>query len=144
MAEALSERTIEIVKSTVPALEAGGTAITDRMYQLMFRNAEVRALFNQSHHEETGSQSKALMAREASIYSRLAAAPGGWSGWRDFLIESTKPESEVIRSFVLVPKDGKRVMRHKPGQYLTFALELPEKEPIKRNYSISSGPEDRS
>ena len=41
-------------------------------------------------------------------------------------------------------KDGKRVMRHKPGQYLTFALELPEKEPIKRNYSISSGPEDRS
>ena len=62
MAEALSERTIEIVKSTVPALEAGGTAITYRMYQLMFRNAEVRALFNQSHHGETGSQSKALTA----------------------------------------------------------------------------------
>jgi nitric oxide dioxygenase len=32
------------------------------MYQLMFRNAEVRALFNQSHHGETGSQSKALTA----------------------------------------------------------------------------------
>ena len=62
MAEALSDRTIEIVKSTVPALEAGGTAITDRMYQLMFRHAEVRALFNQSHHGETGSQSKALTA----------------------------------------------------------------------------------
>jgi nitric oxide dioxygenase len=220
MAEALSEKTIEIVKSTVPALEAGGTAITDRMYQLMFRHAEVRALFNQSHHGETGSQSKALtaaviayarnidnlgvlasrieritqkhcglnilpehyhyvaesllgaikdvlgetateevlaawgeaywfladvlMAREASIYSRLAAAPGGWGGWRDFVIESIRPESEVIRSFVLVPKDGKRIMRHKPGQYLTFALELPGREPLKRNYSISSGPEDRS
>jgi nitric oxide dioxygenase len=62
VAEALSDKTIEIVKSTVPALEAGGTAITDRMYQLMFRNAEVRALFNQSHHGETGSQSKALTA----------------------------------------------------------------------------------
>ena len=62
MAEALSDKTIEIVKSTVPALEAGGTAITDRMYQLMFRHAEVRALFNQSHHGETGSQSKALTA----------------------------------------------------------------------------------
>ena len=62
MVEALSEKTIEIVKSTVPALEAGGTAITDRMYQLMFRHAEVRALFNQSHHGETGSQSKALTA----------------------------------------------------------------------------------
>ena len=60
--EALSDKTIEIVKSTVPVLEAGGTAITDRMYQLMFRNAEVRALFNQSHHGETSSQSKALTA----------------------------------------------------------------------------------
>jgi nitric oxide dioxygenase len=220
MAEALSDKTIDIVKSTVPALEEGGTAITDRMYQLMFRNQAVRALFNQSHHGETGSQSKALtaaiiayarnidnlgvlasrveritqkhcglnilpehyhyvaeallgaikdvlgeaateevlsaweeaywfladvlMAREASIYSRLAAAPGGWRGWRDFVIESTKPESEVIRSFILVPKDGRGVMFHRPGQYLTFALELPGTGPLKRNYSISSAPEDRS
>jgi nitric oxide dioxygenase len=220
MAEALSDKTIEIVKSTVPALEAGGTAITDRMYQLMFRHAEVRALFNQSHHGEAGSQSKALtaaviayarnidnlgvlasrieritqkhcglnilpehyhyvaesllgaikdvlgeaateevlvawgeaywfladvlMAREASIYSRLAGAPGGWSGLRDFVIEGAKAESEVIRSFILVPKDGRGVMRHQPGQYLTFGLELPGREPLKRNYSISSAPEDRS
>jgi nitric oxide dioxygenase len=220
MTEALSDETIEIVKATVPALEAGGTAITDRMYQLLFRHAEVRALFNQSHHGETGSQSKALtaaviayarnidnlgvlasrieritqkhcglnilpehyhfvaeallgaiqdvlgaaataevlsawgeaywfladvlMAREASIYARLAAAPGGWSGWRDFVVESTTAESEVIRSFVLVPKEGGRVMRHRAGQYLTFALKLPGREPLKRNYSISSAPEDRS
>ena len=198
MASALSDRTIDLVKKTVPALEAHGTAVTDRMYQLLFRNPEIRDLFNQSHHGETGSQSKALtaaviayarnidnlgvlasrveritqkhvglnilpehypfvaeallgaikdvlgeaatdeileawgeaywfladllMAREASIYSRLAAAPGGWNGWRDFVVESTKPESEVIRSFVLVPADGGAVMRHRPGQYLTFAL----------------------
>src|SRR3954469_3473559 len=155
MADALSDTTIEIVKKTVPALEAGGTAVTDRMYQILFRNPDIRDLFNQSHHGETGSQSKALtaaviayarnidnlgvlgtrverivqkhvglnilpehyhfvaeallgaikdvlgeaatpeileawgeaywfladplMAREASIYSRLAAAPGGWT-----------------------------------------------------------------
>jgi nitric oxide dioxygenase len=70
MPEALSDKTIEIVKSTVPALEAGGTAITDRMYQLMFRHAEVRALFNQSHHGETGSQSKALTAAVIA-YARI-------------------------------------------------------------------------
>jgi nitric oxide dioxygenase len=85
-----------------------------------------------------------LMARKASIYARLAAAPGGWNGWRDFVIESTKPESQVIRSFMLVPQDGRRVMRHQSGQYLTFALELPGREPLKRNYSISSAPEDRA
>jgi nitric oxide dioxygenase len=220
MATALSDRTIDLVKQTVPALEAHGTAVTDRMYQLLFRSPEIRELFNQSHHGESGSQSKALtaavvayarnidnlgvlasrveriaqkhvglnilpahypfvaeallgaieevlgeaataeiieawgeaywfladllMAREASIYSRLAGAPGGWNGWRDFVIESTKPESEVIRSFVLTPTDGRGVLRHRPGQYLTFALEVPGAGRLKRNYSISSAPEDRS
>ncbi len=62
MAEALSDRTIDLVKATVPALEKSGTAVTDRMYQLLFRTPEIRDLFNQSHHGETGSQSKALTA----------------------------------------------------------------------------------
>jgi nitric oxide dioxygenase len=220
MSSALSDRTIDLVKATVPVLEGQGTAVTDRMYQLLFRSQEIRDLFNQSHHGETGAQSKALtaavvayarnidnlgvlgsrveriaqkhvglnilpkhypfvaeallgaikdvlgdaandevleawgeaywfladllMAREASIYSRLAAAPGGWNGWREFVIETTKPESEVIRSLVLVPADGAAVMRHRPGQYLTFALDVPGVGHLKRNYSISSGPEDRS
>jgi nitric oxide dioxygenase len=224
MTESLSEKTIDIVKSTVPALEKGGTAVTDRMYQILFTHPEIRDLFNQSHHGETGSQSKALtaaviayarnidnlgvlgtrvericqkhvalhilpehyhfvaeallgaikdvlgsaasedvlaawgeaywfladilMAREASLYSRLAATPGGWNGWRDFAVESTNPESEIIRSFVLVPADGRGVMRHRAGQYLTFALDAPgsdgQAQHLKRNYSISSAPDDRS
>src|SRR3954465_15940017 len=62
MADAVRDRTIEIVKKTVPALEAGGTAVTDRMYQILFRNPYIRDLFNQSHHGETGSQSMPLPA----------------------------------------------------------------------------------
>ena len=86
-----------------------------------------------------------LIAREAITYSRLAAAPGGWNGWRDFVIESTRPESEVIRSFTLVPADGGPVMRHRPGQYLTFALDqVPGVGRLKRNYSISSAPDSRA
>jgi nitric oxide dioxygenase len=85
-----------------------------------------------------------LMAREAHIYSRMAAASGGWNGWRDFTVESTRPESEIIRSFILVPADGGAVMRHRPGQYLTFALDVPGAGHLKRNYSISSAPDDRS
>ena len=220
MADALSDRTIDIVKATIPALEKGGTAVTDRMYQILFTNPEIRDLFNQSHHGETGSQSKALtaaviaygrnidnlgvlasrveritqkhvalnilpehyhfvaeallgaikdvlgdaatdevleawgeaywfladllMARESNIYARLAAAQGGWNGWRDFTVEATKQESEVIRSFILVPTDGHAVMRHRPGQYLTFALDVPGAGHLKRNYSISSAPDGRS
>ena len=62
MSSALSDRTIDLVKATVPALAGRGTAVTDRMYQLLFKNQEIRALFNQSHHGETGAQSKTLTA----------------------------------------------------------------------------------
>jgi nitric oxide dioxygenase len=216
----LSESTITLVKATVPALEAHGLEITRRMYERLFRNAAIRALFNQSHHGETGSQPKALaqavlayarnidnlgvlggaveriaqkhvalnilpehypavaeallgaikdvlgdaatdaiqaawaqaywflaellIGREAAIYHELATVPGGWNGWRDFVVESVAQESGIIRSFVLVPVDGGKVARHKPGQYLGFALDLPGMGKLRRNYSISCAPNDRA
>src|SRR3954451_2788904 len=220
MAATLSEKTIDLVKATVPALETHGLAITQRMYARMFENPDIRDLFNQSHHGETGSQPKALaaaviayarnidnlgalasrveriaqkhvglnilpehypavaesllgaikdvlgdaatdeilaawgeaywllaqvlIAREKTIYGELASGEGGWNGWRDFTVESTRPEGEIIRSFVLVPADGGPVLRHRPGQYLTFTLDVPGGGRLKRNYSISSAPEDRA
>jgi nitric oxide dioxygenase len=220
MAASLSDKTIDLVKATVPALETHGLAITRRMYERMFQNSEIRDLFNQSHHGEIGAQPKALaaavvayarnidnlgalasrveriaqkhvglnilpehypavaesllgaikdvlgeaandeilaawgeaywlladvlVAREENIYREQASGEGGWNGWRDFTIDETRPESEIIRSFVLVPVDGGPVLRHRPGQYLTFALDVPGAGLLKRNYSISSGPNGRS
>ncbi|MFZ3584217.1 NO-inducible flavohemoprotein [Loktanella sp. DJP18] len=60
MTAALSQQTINIVKSTVPALEAHGVSITRNMYERLFRDDTIKALFNQTHHGETGSQPKAL------------------------------------------------------------------------------------
>ena len=74
MADALSDRTIDIVKATVPALEKAGTAVTDRMNQILFGSSEIRDLFNQSHHSETGSQSKALTAAVGECQKPGAAA----------------------------------------------------------------------
>src|SRR3712207_1025747 len=220
MPQELSERTIALVKATVPALEAHGLAITRRMYERMFQNEAIRDLFNQSHHGETGSQPKALaaailayarnieglaalapaveriaqkhvglnilpehyphvaeallgtignvlgeaatgeilaawgeaywslaevlIARERLIYRTLAEAPGGWTGWRDFTVAEKRPESAVITSFVLRPADGGPVLRHRPGQYLTFWIDIPGQHPLKRNYSISSAPNGES
>ncbi|WP_404479213.1 NO-inducible flavohemoprotein [Novosphingobium sp. BL-52-GroH] len=79
-----------------------------------------------------------LIAREDRIYHDQQHATGGWNGWRDFRIEKVIPESSVITSFVLRPADGGPVMTHKPGQYLTFWIEIPGHPSIKRNYSISS------
>ena len=68
-----------------------------------------------------------LIAREKTIYGELASAPGGWNDWREFTVERTEPESEIIRSFYLVPSDGGPVMRHRPGQYLPSHLTFPER-----------------
>lgn len=216
MSQPLSERTVALVKATVPALEARGLDIVHEMYARMFETPEIRALFNQSHHGEAGSQPRALagailayaanidnlgalapaveriaqkhvglqilpehypfvaeallgaiktilgeaatdeileawgeaywflanvlIAREERIYGEQKDADGGWSGWRDFRVEAAVSESSVIQSFVLRPVDGAPVMAHKPGQYLTFQLEIPGHPPLRRNYSISAAP----
>lgn len=220
MSPTLSDETIALVKATVPALEAHGLDIVREMYSRMFRNEEIRDLFNQSHHGDSGSQPRALtaailayasnidnlgalapaveriaqkhvglqilpehyphvaeallgaieavlgdaateqilaawgeaywflanilIAREGHIYHDLASADGGWNGWRDFIVEEVRRESEIITSFTLRPSDGGPVIRHKPGQYLTFWLEIPGHPPVKRNYSISDAPNGKT
>ncbi len=216
MSQSLSDETIALVKATVPALEAHGLDIVHEMYSRMFQNEEIRDLFNQSHHGDSGSQPRALtaailayasnidnlgalapaveriaqkhvglqilpehyphvaeallgaikavlgdaatdqilaawgeaywflahilIAREDHIYRDLGSAEGGWTGWRDFKVDSVTRESDIITSFTLRPVDGGTVLRHKPGQYLTFWLEIPGHPPVKRNYSISDAP----
>lgn len=85
-----------------------------------------------------------LIGREAEIARDLAHKPGGWNGWRDFVVESVTEESETIRSFVLAPRDGGPVLRHEPGQYLGMLIDLPGQGVLKRNYSISCAPNERA
>lgn len=56
----LSQKTIEIVKSTVPALKEHGVEITTTFYNNMFKNhPEVKAMFNMDK-QKSGEQPKAL------------------------------------------------------------------------------------
>ena len=57
----LSAETISIVKATAPALQAHGVAITTRMYERLFVDPEIRALFDQAA-QESGEQPKRLAA----------------------------------------------------------------------------------
>lgn len=82
-----------------------------------------------------------LIDREAKLRAEIEAVDGGWTGWRDFVVAEKIRESAVITSFVLRPADGKPVIPHQPGQYLTFRLDLPDAAGEKRNYSISAGPD---
>ena len=85
-----------------------------------------------------------LIEREEEIYSVSAAAEGGWRGWRRFEVIEKSPETPEITSFVLRPVDGGSVLRHRPGQYLSFRFAPEEGEEFRRNYSISSAPNGKT
>ena len=81
-----------------------------------------------------------LIAREQTIYGEAHGAQGGWAGWREFNVREKVRESDIITSFLLEPADGETVALHKPGQYLTFGLDVAGNDLLKRNYSISAAP----
>ncbi len=61
MTRTLSPETIAIVKSTAPALQQHGLAITRRMYERLFVDPAVKALFDEAA-QESGEQPKRLAA----------------------------------------------------------------------------------
>lgn len=61
MAQPPSVLTRAIVKSTAPALQQHGVAITTRMYERLFVNPEVKAMFDQAA-QVSGEQPKRLAA----------------------------------------------------------------------------------
>lgn len=61
MAAPLSPQTTAIVKATAPVLQQHGVAITTRMYERLFVNDEVRALFDQAA-QDSGEQPRRLAA----------------------------------------------------------------------------------
>lgn len=85
-----------------------------------------------------------LIAREEQIYAGSEAQIGGWRGWRRFLVSEKTPETAEIMSFTLRPVDGGPVLRHRPGQYLSFRFCPAPDEEYRRNYSISSAPDGES
>ena len=58
----LNQKTIDIIKSTVPVLKEHGVEITKTFYNTMFENKpEVKAMFNMAR-QESGEQPEALAA----------------------------------------------------------------------------------
>ncbi|MEH7083643.1 NO-inducible flavohemoprotein [Neobacillus drentensis] len=216
----LDQKTIEIIKSTVPVLEKHGEAITTRFYQLMFGNhPELLNIFNHANQKQ-GRQQKALagtvyaaamyidnleailpvvkqiaekhrslgilpehypivgkhlllaikdvlgdaatdeiidawaeaynviadvfISVEAELYDETEKKQGGWSGFRNFIIDRKVVESEVITSFYLTPEDNNAIADFTPGQYISIKLEIAgEKFTHIRQYSLSDAPGKR-
>jgi len=77
-----------------------------------------------------------------------AAPAGAWRDWRDFRVARREFEDRARTqcSFYLEPVDGAALPAFKPGQFLTFALQVTDgatgaPRHITRCYSLSDGPE---
>lgn len=213
----LSQKTIDIVKSTVPILEKRGTEITSHFYKRMFSNhPELLNIFNHAN-QQKGRQQTALanavlaaakhideleailpavkliahkhrslgikpeqypivgenllaaikevlgdaatdeilsaweeayqeianvfIKVEKELYEEAENQKGGFRDFKEFEIIKKVPESSLITSFYLKPKDGSPVPSYLPGQYITIRLRIPgEKYLFNRQYSLSCGP----
>ncbi|MDA8351654.1 MAG: NO-inducible flavohemoprotein [Firmicutes bacterium] len=80
---------------------------------------------------------------EKELYEQAESQPGGWRGFREFVVDRKVKESDVITSFYLKPADGKAIASYQPGQYLTLRARIPgEKYDHIRHYSLSDKPND--
>lgn len=100
---------------------------------------QTRALRAQAFSAQVGRDlllTSLASARRAQRKADEAGAP--WSGIRKFSVAKKVPDRGDACSFYLTPHDKKPLPPFKPGQYLTFELEIPgQKKKVIRCYSLS-------
>lgn len=82
--------------------------------------------------------------------SESPALPAAWAGLRSFRVRRKVVEDATsqVCSFYLEPEDGQPLPQYKPGQFLTFKLDIPgtavtgkASEAVTRCYSLSDAPQ---
>ncbi len=79
------------------------------------------------------------------VASDIATSEHSWPGLRKFRIQRKVPECPGVCSFHLTPHDGKPLPSFKPGQFLTFHLNIlgegrGAEQKVVRCYSLSDSP----
>jgi nitric oxide dioxygenase len=90
--------------------------------------------------EAYGFLAQVCIDREAAIYREQREAPGGWNGYRTFVVDPKIPESDLVTSFYLRPADGGPLPPFRAGQYVTVKVDHPVTPTSPRNYSLSDRP----
>jgi nitric oxide dioxygenase len=82
-----------------------------------------------------------LIGLEDAQYEQQRTQPGGWNGFKPFVVREVVPESEDIHSLYLVPADGAPLPNYQAGQFISVAVQLPD-HPYRqiRQYSLSDAP----
>ena len=91
------------------------------------------------------AQKLSAQLQEIKLRCREAGqAQSGWNGIRKFSVAKKVAQCDDVFSFYLKPHDGRPLSPFKPGQYLTFQLDLPGRDkPLVRCYSLSDSPHQK-
>ncbi|MGI5330133.1 globin domain-containing protein [Actinomadura nitritigenes] len=76
-----------------------------------------------------------LVAEEARLYQETGCDPA--AEYRPWRVTERRDEAEDVVSFVLRPADGGEVVCHRPGQYVSVAVDLPGGLRQPRQYTLS-------
>ena len=96
--------------------------------------------------EEAWTQAYQFLAHvfineENTIYEDNNEKTGGWLDSRTFKLVEKRIESELVKSLVFEPVDGKPIANFQSGQYLGIKLNIPGQEYDEiRQYSLSDKP----
>ena len=91
--------------------------------------------------EAYGQLAGIFIQTEEGIYSHNAMKPGGWRGFRPFVIREIRDEARGIKSIYLEAEDGQPIASFEPGQYLGIKVRVPGHEYDEiRQYSLSDAP----
>ena len=108
----------------------------------MFRTL-LRAAGEHRQQRVTLEKLRAQLAETRLRCREAEQAQAGWNGLRKFAVAKRVTECDDVHAFYLKPHDGRPLPPFKPGQYLTFQLDLPGRDkPLIRCYSLSDCPKD--
>lgn len=111
---------------------------------LIVRGAVRRSRADQHYFEQR--QQGLLEQLELDLRKRelaLAVSEHSWNGFRKFEVVRKELECGDITSFYLRPHDKRPIPSYRPGQYLTFKLNIPDHpKSVVRCYSLSDAPRD--
>ncbi|HET7475803.1 MAG TPA: globin domain-containing protein [Dermatophilaceae bacterium] len=78
-----------------------------------------------------------LVAREAQLYAAAGIDPA--HPWRRYRVVQRVEEAHDVISLMLRPMDREPVPPHRPGQYVSVAVDLPDGRRQPRQYTVSTG-----
>lgn len=118
------------------ALLQGLVAITGMLRRHSHAEAQRRLHLELLHHQIEAAKQHRYKEEQSALC---------WNGVRKFQVQKKGDEGGSICSFYLVPHDRKAIPAFKPGQYLTFIIQIAgQSKPTIRCYSLSDAPNETS